>query len=46
MQNEVMDIRAEQWRKIILEARSSGLTIKEWLIRNNVSRDAYFVNAP
>ena len=42
MQNEVMDIRAEQWRKIILEARSSELTIKEWLIRNNVSRDAYF----
>ncbi|MCR5227368.1 MAG: hypothetical protein K6E27_09170 [Eubacterium sp.] len=39
---ETRQIRLAQWRKILAEKASSGLTAKEFCAQNNISRDSYF----
>ena len=39
---ETRRIRIAQWRKILEEKASSGLTAKEFCTKNNISRDAYY----
>lgn len=39
---ETRQIRIAQWRKIFEERSRSGLTVREFCARNNLSRDAFF----
>ena len=35
-------IKLERWREIAAKCQASGLSVKEWCLSNNVSKDQYF----
>lgn len=42
MDKYVMDIRIQQWAKIIQAANDSGLPRAQWLAENGITRDAFY----
>lgn len=42
IQNVNDNVRLNQWQRIILECRSSGLSVREWCRQNNVSEPSYY----
>lgn len=42
MEKYVQDIRLQQWSELINSANKSGLSRKEWLEQNGISKDAFY----
>ena len=42
MDKYVMDIRIQQWAKIIQTAKDSGLPKARWLAENGITKDAFY----
>ena len=32
----------DKWRHLIADRETSGLTVKEWCVRNSISKDSYY----
>lgn len=32
----------DKWRQLIADRETSGLTVKEWCVRNSISKDSYY----